>query len=157
MAVDIRKIKKLIELLEASDLTEIEITEDKESVRLSRASTYNAPAMPQHQAIAPVPAVSAPAAPATASPEPQAAPESTQAAGHAVESPMVGVFYTAASPDAKPFAEIGQSVAVGDTLCMVEAMKMFNQIEADKAGTITACLVENGEAVEYGQPLFIIE
>ena len=153
--MDIRKVKKLIELLEESQVAEIEIHEGEESVRISRMSTsVPAPAMVQAApavAVAPPPAaVQAPAA----TPEPAAdvAPE-----GHAVTSPMVGTFYEAASPGAKPFVEVGQPVNVGDTLCIVEAMKMLNQIEADKAGVIEAILVENAEPVEYGPPLFVIE
>jgi len=146
--MDIRKIKKLIELLEESGVAEIEIKEGEESVRISRATvpmTFAAPA----PVAAPAPAAAAPAAPAVEAP---AVP-----AGHPVKSPMVGTFYRASSPTAKAFAEVGRAVNVGDTLCIIEAMKMMNQIEADKAGTITAVLVENGQPVEYEQPLFIIE
>ena len=150
--MDIRKVKKLIELLEESQVAEIEIHEGEESVRISRMSTsVPAPAMIQAApAVAPTPAAAQ--APAAA-PEPaaDATPE-----GHAVTSPMVGTFYEAASPGAKPFVEIGQQVNVGDTLCIVEAMKMLNQIEADKAGTVAAKLVENGQPVEFGQSLFVI-
>ena len=152
MAVDIRKIKKLIELLEASDLTEIEITEDKESVRLSRVV----------QAAPMAPTVIPAAMPAVAPAQTAAAPTNSAAEveaedKHHVTSPMVGTFYLSSTPGAKPFVEIGQHVEVGDTLCIVEAMKMFNQIEADKAGKVTARLVENGQPVEFGQELFIIE
>ena len=152
--MDIRKVKKLIELLEESQVAEIEIHEGDESVRISRMSTsVPAPAMIQ---AAPVAAVAPPPAAAqapAATPEPaaDATPE-----GHAVTSPMVGTFYEAASPGAKPFVEVGQQVNVGDTLCIVEAMKMLNQIEADKAGTVSAKLVENGQPVEFGQSLFVI-
>ncbi len=150
--MDIRKIKKLIELLEESGINELEITEGEESVRISRGGPVQQYA-PVHYtaapAAAPAPAAAAPAAPAAA-----AAPAVT---GHQMRSPMVGTFYRAASPTSKNFAEVGQSVKVGDTLCIVEAMKMMNQIQADKAGTITAILVENGEPVEFDQPLFVIE
>lgn len=150
MAVDIRKIKKLIELLEASNLTEIEITEDKEAVRLSRA-VQAAPAIP----------MAAPAAPVIPAPQVVAAEKPVEDMQdenkHHVTSPMVGTFYLSATPGSKPFVEIGQQVEAGDTLCIVEAMKMFNQIEADRSGKVTARLVENGQPVEFGQELFIIE
>ncbi len=151
--MDIRKIKKLIELLEESGIAEIEIKEGEESVRISRHSTapqpmhYSVPmAAPQH---APAAAPVAAAAPAAAAP--------AAASGHTVKSPMVGTFYRSASPGAKSFADVGQQVKVGDVLCIVEAMKMMNQIESDKAGVIKAILVENGQPVEFDQPLFIIE
>jgi acetyl-CoA carboxylase biotin carboxyl carrier protein len=150
--MDIRKIKKLIELVEESGIAELEITEGEESVRINRHSS--APviaAQPQHYAAAPAP-VAAPAPAAEAAPAAAAEP-----AGHKVLSPMVGTFYAAASPEAPKYVEVGQSVNVGDTLCIVEAMKMMNQIEADKAGVVKAILVENGEPVEFDQPLFIIE
>ncbi|MCP4863720.1 acetyl-CoA carboxylase biotin carboxyl carrier protein [Alteromonas alba] len=147
--MDIRKIKKLIELVEESGIAELEITEGEESVRIHRGSSQAA--APVHYA-APAP-MAAPAAPA-----PAAAPAEPEApAGHTVKSPMVGTFYRASSPTAKNFVEVGQSVNVGDTLCIVEAMKMMNQIESDKAGVVKAILVENQEAVEFDQPLFIIE
>lgn len=153
MAVDVRKVKKLIELLEESSISEIEIHEGEESVRISRHSS----------------AAAAPVAPimmtAAASDAPKAADSSSNKpaavdhvlSGHVVHSPMVGTVYLAASPEADDFVKIGQHVSKGDTLCLVEAMKMFNQIEADKAGTIKACLVKTGDPVEYDQPLFIIE
>ena len=155
--MDIRKVKKLIEMLEESSLAEIEIQEGEESIRISRASsvapavaaTYAAPA-----AIAPAPGDAAPAAAAEAG---QGAEEAELPAGHAVASPMVGTFYRAPSPGATPFVEIGSQVKVGDTLCIIEAMKMLNEIEADKAGVIRAILKENGQPVEYGEPLFVIE
>ncbi|GMQ45192.1 acetyl-CoA carboxylase biotin carboxyl carrier protein [Vibrio sp. 10N] len=152
--MDIRKIKKLIELVEESGIAELEISEGEESVRISRSGPAAAPA-PVQYAAAPAP-VAAPAAPAAA---PVAAEEAAPAvpAGHQVLSPMVGSFYRAPSPDAKPFVEVGQSVSAGDTICIVEAMKMMNQIEADKSGVITAILVEDGQAVEFDQPLVIIE
>jgi acetyl-CoA carboxylase biotin carboxyl carrier protein len=145
--MDIRKIKKLIEIIEESDIAELEIKEGEESIRINRYSSTAAPV-----AYAPAPVAAAPAAPA-----PAAAPAEEKITGHAVKSPMVGTFYRAASPGSKPFAEVGQSVQAGDTLCIIEAMKILNQIESDKSGTISKVLVENGEPVEYGQPLFIIE
>jgi acetyl-CoA carboxylase biotin carboxyl carrier protein len=150
--MDIRKIKKLIELLEESGINELEITEGEESVRISRGGPVQQYA-PVHYTAAPA------AAPAPAAAAPAAAPAAAAPAvtGHQLRSPMVGTFYRAASPTSKNFAEVGQSVKVGDTLCIVEAMKMMNQIQADKAGTITAILVENGEPVEFDQPLFVIE
>lgn len=154
--MDIRKIKKLIELLEESGIAEIEIKEGEESVRISRGSTaavHYAPApAPMHYAPAAAPAPAA-AAPAQA-PTPAAAASS---AANAVKSPMVGTFYRSASPGAKAFVDVGSQVKVGDVLCIVEAMKMMNQIESDKAGTIKQILVENGTPVEFDQPLFIIE
>ncbi|KDM91969.1 acetyl-CoA carboxylase biotin carboxyl carrier protein [Photobacterium galatheae] len=152
--MDIRKIKKLIELVEESGISELEISEGEESVRISRTSTV-APAA-QVYAAAPAPvAAPAPAAPVEAAAP--AAPAAAEPAGHKVLSPMVGTFYRAPSPEAKPFVEVGQSVNVGDTLCIVEAMKMMNQIEADKAGTVVAILAENGDPIEFDQPLVIIE
>jgi acetyl-CoA carboxylase biotin carboxyl carrier protein len=152
--MDIRKVKKLIELLEESGIAEIEIHEGEESVRISRAS-------PNTQTIVQAPV---PMAPPVAVPSPQAVPAEPKKAasesipaGHTVNSPMVGTFYEAPSPGAKPFVEVGQQVNQGDTLCIIEAMKMLNQIEADKAGTIVAALVENGQPVEFGQPLFVID
>lgn len=147
--MDIRKIKKLIEIIEASDIAEIEIKEGEESIRINRYT-------------ASVPAVSyAPVAPQQTAtvinlgePAPVAKLESK---GHIVKSPMVGTFYRSASPGSKVFVDVGSSVQVGDTLCIIEAMKILNQIEADKSGTITQILVDNAEPVEYGQPLFIIE
>ena len=150
--MDIRKIKKLIELLEESGINELEITEGEESVRISRGGPVQHYAPMQYQA-APMQAAPAPAA-APAAAVPAAAPAVT---GYQLRSPMVGSFYRAASPTSKNFAEVGQTVKVGDTLCIVEAMKMMNQIQSDKAGTITAILVENGEPVEFDQPLFVIE
>lgn len=151
--MDIRKIKKLIELIEESDIAEIEIHEGEESVRLSRTSSA-VPAIIQSAAPAAMPA------PQAAAPEPALSDnksETEELTGHVVVSPMVGTFYRAPSPGAKPFTETGQSVSAGDTVCIVEAMKILNQIEADKSGTITKILVENGQPVEYNQPLFVIE
>ena len=156
--MDIRKVKKLIELLEESNIGEIEIKEGEESVRISRHG--NQPAAPvAYAAPAPAPAAPAPvAAPAPSeAPAPEAAaPAAAPAADNAVLSPMVGTFYRAPSPEAPSFVEVGQTVRVGDVLCIVEAMKMMNQIEADRAGTVTAIHVENGEAVEFDQPLISI-
>ena len=152
--MDIRKVKKLIELLEESGVAEIEIHEGEESVRISRH-------MPGAQvAAAPVmmPAAAPVAAPAAAPPAVAVSPAEPEIpAGHTVDSPMVGTFYRASSPGASAFVEVGSKVNVGDTLCIIEAMKMLNQIEADKAGTVSAVLVENAEPVEYGQPLVVIE
>ncbi len=152
--MDIRKIKKLIELVEESGIAELEITEGEESVRIHRGSSQAA--APIHYS-APVAAPAAPVAPAAAAPAPAAEAEPAAPAGHTVKSPMVGTFYRASSPTAKEFVQVGQSVNVGDTLCIVEAMKMMNQIESDKAGVVKAILVENQDAVEFDQPLFIIE
>jgi len=143
--MDIRKIKKLIEIIEESDIAELEIKEGEESIRISRYS-----AAPAQVAYAPAPAVQA-AAVVTATPAEE------KITGHVVKSPMVGTFYRSASPGTKVFVEAGQAVLSGDTLCIIEAMKILNQIEADKSGIVTQILVENAEPVEYGQPLFIIE
>ncbi|MFA0695986.1 acetyl-CoA carboxylase biotin carboxyl carrier protein [Vibrio sp. 10N.222.49.C9] len=151
--MDIRKIKKLIELVEESGISELEISEGEESVRISRNST--APVAPVQYAAAPVAPVAA-AAPAAAPVAAEAAAPAVPA-GHQVLSPMVGTFYGAPSPDAKPFVKVGQSVTAGETLCIVEAMKMMNQIEADKSGVVTAILVEDGQPVEFDQALVIIE
>jgi len=153
--MDIRKIKKLIELLDESGVAEIEIHEGEESVRISRYS-QNAPAQP---AVMPAPAPTPATPPATtASSAGEDKPEEPPAIkGHTIDSPMVGTFYRAPSPGAKPFVEVGQRVNVGDTLCIIEAMKILNQIEADRAGVIVDILVENGQPVEYGEPLFVIE
>ena len=149
--MDIRKIKKLIDLIQESDVAEIEIHEGEESVRISRASA-TAPVM---MAAPAMPAVAA--APVTiAEVETTAAPAATNHA-NAVKSPMVGTFYRSSSPESASFVEVGQTVAVGDVICIIEAMKMFNQIEADRAGTVKAILVENGHPVEFDEPLIIIE
>jgi len=148
--MDIRKVKKLIELLEESGIAEIEIKEGEESVRISRSASVVAAA----PMMAPQPMAAPAVAPATA-PEAVAAP--TAPAGHSVNSPMVGTFYRAPTPGAKNFVEVGDKVAEGDTLCIVEAMKMMNQIEADKAGTIKAILVDDASPIEFDEPLFIIE
>ncbi|WP_394176575.1 acetyl-CoA carboxylase biotin carboxyl carrier protein [Thalassotalea litorea] len=149
--MDIRKIKKLIELVEESGISELEISEGEESVRISRASTV---AAPQTYVAAPAPVAAAPAAPA---PVAEAAPATAELSGHVVRSPMVGTFYAAPSPDAPDFAEVGQHVNAGDTLCIVEAMKMMNQIEADKSGVIKQILAQNEDTIEFDQPLFVIE
>jgi acetyl-CoA carboxylase biotin carboxyl carrier protein len=151
--MDIRKVKKLIELLEESGIAEIEIKEGEESVRISRGGSqpiYHQPAV--HYAppqVASEPAPVAAAAPVVAA----AAPNND----YAVTAPMVGTYYASASPSSKPFVDIGSEVKVGDTLCIIEAMKMMNQIESDRAGKVTSVLAKNGEAVEFGQVLFIIE
>src|SRR3954447_5690069 len=158
--MDIRKVKKLIELLEESGIAEIEISEGEESVRISRYPAGGGhPAPIVHYAPAPMaPAIAAPvAAPAPAAAPAAAAPAVAAKVDHTVTAPMVGTFYSAATPGAKSFVDIGSEVNVGDTLCIIEAMKMMNQIESDKAGRVTAILVKNGEPVEFGQPLFIIE
>ena len=144
--MDIRKIKKLIEIIEESGIAEIEIKEGEEAIRISRYGTAPAPV-----AYAPAPAPAPTAALAIA-----ATPVEEKITGHIVKSPMVGTFYRSASPGTKVFVEIGQAVLAGDTLCIIEAMKILNQIEADKSGTITQILVGNAEPVEYGQPLFVI-
>jgi acetyl-CoA carboxylase biotin carboxyl carrier protein len=150
--MDIRKVKKLIEMLEESSLSEIEIREGEEAIRISRGTSGGTQVV--HMAPAPMHAAppAAPVAPAAATPAPAALP-----AGHAVISPMVGTFYRAASPEAKSFVDVGSQVNVGDTLCIIEAMKMMNEIESDKAGVVKAILKENGQPVEYGESLFIIE
>jgi acetyl-CoA carboxylase biotin carboxyl carrier protein len=155
--MDIRKVKKLIELLEESGIAEIEISEGEESVRISRypAGGNHAPVV--HYAPAPMAPMAAPQAALTAAPAAPAAPAPAAKADHTVTAPMVGTFYSAATPGAKAFVDIGSEVNVGDTLCIIEAMKMMNQIESDKAGRVTAVLVKNGDPVEFGQPLFIIE
>lgn len=153
--MDIRKIKKLIELLEESGLSELEITEGEESIRISRSSAATAVqyTLPPQPAPAALPAAANPAAPRPGG----AAAASEEPAGHRVLSPMVGTYFEAPSPGAATFVRIGDQVQVGDTLCIIEAMKMMNQIECDKAGRITAVMVQNGDPVEFGQPLFVIE
>ena len=151
--MDIRKVKKLIELLEESGIAEIEITEGEEGVRISRFPKGGMPMMApmQYAMAAPAPQV-APPAPEAAAPSAPEAPK-----GHTVIAPMVGTCYASPAPGAPAVAEVGSVVAVGDTLCIIEAMKMMNQIEADKAGRVAAVLAKNGDPVEYGQPLFIIQ
>jgi acetyl-CoA carboxylase biotin carboxyl carrier protein len=157
--LDIRKVKKLIELLEESGIAEIEIKEGEEAVRISRMPTggvvtHVAPAMMQAPAAVAAPAI-APAAPVSAGAA--AAAPARRPNEHVVAAPMVGTFYGAPSPGAKPFVEIGSEVKEGQVLCIIEAMKMMNQIESDKAGKITAIMATNGDPVEFGQPLFVIE
>ena len=152
--MDIRKVKKLIELLESSDVAEIEIKEGEEAVRISRNSPYSAPAPQYVQApAAPAPAA---AAPAPASDSAEVKSSASEHKGAAVKSPMVGTFYRSPSPTSPAFIEVGKQVQAGDVICIIEAMKMMNQIEADKAGTIEAILVEDGEPVEFDQPLVTI-
>lgn len=149
--MDIRKVKKLIELLDESGIAEIEITEGEESVRISRYSS---------QAPAPAPVAAAPAAPVAAAPAPApvaAAAVEPEEDGHAVTAPMVGTFYSAPSPGSADFVQLGDRVNVGDTLCIVEAMKMMNPIEAEVSGTIKSIRAQNGDPVEYGQTLFMID
>ena len=147
--MDLRKLKKLIDLVQESGISELEVTEGEEKVRIAKhaaaaPATYYAPPPPAAPVAAPAPTVAA-AAGASALPD-----------GHIVKSPMVGTFYRAGAPGAKALVEVGQSVSEGDRLCIIEAMKLMNEIESDVAGTVTAILVENGEPVEYGQPLFVI-
>ena len=156
--MDIRKVKKLIELLEESGISELEISEGEESVRISRhpRGGVQAAAQPAQIMYAPPAAAAAPS-PATAAGAPPAAERAPRNDEHTVTSPMVGTYYASASPGAKPFVEIGSEIKVGQILCIIEAMKMMNQIESDKEGRVTAMLAKNGEPVEFGQPLFIIE
>ena len=151
--MDLRKLKTLIELVETSGIAELEIQEGEERVRITRALApagqtlmFQAPAAAQHPTAAPAAVATPVAAPAAA----------TEPEGHVVKSPMVGTFYRAASPGAKSFVEVGDSVKEGDTLCIVEAMKLMNEIEADASGVVKAVLVENGQPVEFGQPLFVL-
>lgn len=153
--MDIRKIKKLIELLEETGISEIEIKEGEESLRLSRYNNAPVEAPAVHYVSAPAPRVEAIAPAASAATESK--PAAAISSGHKVRSPMVGTMYTSPSPESPPFVTVGQSVKVGDVLCIVEAMKMFNEIEADRAGKIVEILVANGEPVEYDQVLFVIE
>ena len=151
--MDLRKLKTLIDLVSESNVSELEITEAEGKVRIVKGGPAAVqgvmqPQMMQH-------AVAAPALAPAAAPQAPAAP--AEPTGHMVKSPMVGTFYRASSPGAKPFVEMGAQVKAGDTICIIEAMKILNEIEADKAGTITKILCENGQAVEYGQPLFVIE
>lgn len=152
--MDLRKLKTLIDLVSESNVSELEITEAEGKVRIVKggpAGVYAVPAPAVMQQAAPAVA----AAPAPAAPAAPAAPEAPK--GHTVKSPMVGTFYRASSPGAKAFVEIGSQVKEGETICIIEAMKILNEIEADKGGTVTQILCENGQAVEYGQPLFVIE
>ena len=153
--MDLRKLKKLIDLVEESGIAEIEVTEGEEKVRVTRSMA----AAPQARYAAPAPLAHAPApvaaAPVAAAPAPAAAPAADL--GNAQKSPMVGTFYRAPSPASPAFVEVGQNVKAGDTLCIIEAMKLMNEIEAEKSGVVKAILVDNGQPVEYGEPLFIIE
>ena len=150
--MDLRKLKKLIDLVEQSGIAELEITEGEEKVRISRGAVAQtvAPAAVQPPV---APGIAQPAAPGSAPAQPQAAAEPE---GHTMKAPMVGTFYRAPAPGAKAFVEVGQQVAEGDVVCIIEAMKLLNEIEAERAGTIKAILAENGQPVEYGQPLFVI-
>ena len=150
--MDLRKLKKLIDLVQESGIAELEITEGEEKVRIVKGGSVNVSAAPVFAAPQAERAAAPAAAPApAATPEAPAAPE-----GHVVKAPMVGTFYRSPSPDAKPFVEVGQPVKEGDTICIIEAMKLMNEIEADKDGVIKAILVENGQPVEYGEPLIVI-
>ncbi|MGJ8679199.1 acetyl-CoA carboxylase biotin carboxyl carrier protein [Paraglaciecola sp.] len=151
--MDIRKIKKLIELVEESGISELEITEGEESVRIHRGGAASQAVAPVQYAAPVAPA----AAPVSAAPAPAVESASPAISGHVIPSPMVGTFYRSSSPEAKPFVEVGQKVNVGDTLCIIEAMKMMNQIESDKAGVVKQILVDNQEPVEFDQPMFVIE
>jgi len=153
--MDLRKLKTLIDLVAESGIAEIEVTEGEDKVRIVKHPI--APAAAAHPVHA-APPVAAPAVPAAAAPAPAAAPPAAPepAAGNVVKSPMVGTFYRSPGPDAKPFVEVGQAIKPGDTLCIIEAMKLLNEIEAELSGTVREILVENGQAVEYGQALFII-
>jgi acetyl-CoA carboxylase biotin carboxyl carrier protein len=158
--MDLRKLKTLIDLVSESNVSELEITEAEGKVRIVKSAP--ATAVAQVMAVAPAVPALAPAQPATdaaaaLAAAPAAAATPAEPSGHIVKSPMVGTFYRASSPGAKAFAEVGQSIKEGETICIVEAMKILNEIECDKSGTITQILVENGQAVEYGQPLFVIE
>lgn len=152
--MDLRKLKTLIDLVSESNVSELEITEAEGKVRIVKGAPAG---MVQMVAAAPAAVVAAPAASVAAPVAAAVAAEPEAVKGHIVKSPMVGTFYRSASPGAKPFAEIGTQVKEGDPICIVEAMKIMNEIEADKSGTVTQILVENGQAVEYGQPLFVIE
>lgn len=152
--MDLRKLKTLIDLVQQSGIAELEITEGEEKVRISRGvpgGVMTAVPQPATAYVAGAPAQPVPQAPAAAPAEAPAEPE-----GHVIKSPMVGTFYRSLAPDAKPFAEVGQAVKAGETVCIIEAMKLLNEIEADQDGTIREILVENGEPVEYGQPLFLL-
>ncbi len=155
--MDLRKLKKLIDLVQESGIAELEITEGEEKVKIVKGGAVSiAPASPATLGLgtAPAPAEARPA-PAAAAAPPAAEPEAGQE-GHVVKAPMVGTFYRSASPDAKPFVEVGQTIKEGQTICIIEAMKLMNEIEADASGVVKAVLVENGQPVEYGQPLFIL-
>jgi acetyl-CoA carboxylase biotin carboxyl carrier protein len=149
--MDLRKLKKLIDLVQESGIAELEITEGEEKVKIVKGGLVSVSAPPLMALPAPAPAAPAPAAAPAAAEALVAGQE-----GHVVKAPMVGTFYRSSSPDAKPFVEVGQAVKEGDTICIIEAMKLMNEIEADASGVVKAILVENGQPVEYGQPLFIL-
>ena len=149
--MDLRKLKKLIDLVQESGIAELEITEGEEKVKIVKGGAVSMTAVPQVALAAPAAAAAGAAAGAAAPAEPPPGQE-----GHVVKAPMVGTFYRSPSPDAKAFVEVGQSVKEGDTICIIEAMKLMNEIEADASGVVKAILVENGQPVEYGQPLFIL-
>jgi acetyl-CoA carboxylase biotin carboxyl carrier protein len=153
--MDLRKLKKLIDLVEQSGIAELEITEGEEKVRISRGGVAQTMAPAFAQAPAPV-ASAATASPAAAGSEPAQPQGAAMPEGHTMKAPMVGTFYRAPAPGAKAFVEVGQQVSEGDVVCIIEAMKLLNEIEADHSGTIKAILAENGQPVEYGQPLFVI-
>jgi len=156
--MDIRKIKKLIELLEESGIAEIEIKEGEEALRISRMSTgaavHQIPTIASLPLAAPLPVSARPSEPAAAE---APVPSKAKANEHVITAPMVGTFYGAPSPGAKPFVEIGDEIKIGQVLCIIEAMKMMNQIEADRAGRVTSIMARNGDPVEFGQPLFVVE
>ncbi|MBU6368680.1 MAG: acetyl-CoA carboxylase biotin carboxyl carrier protein [Burkholderiales bacterium] len=154
--MDLRKLKTLIDLVSESNVSELEITEAEGKVRIVKGPV-GAPVAVAAPAMAGAPAASTPAVALPAAPVAAAAVEVPVASGHVVKSPMVGTFYTASSPEAKPFVQVGSVVKEGETICIIEAMKILNEIEADKSGTVSRVLVDNGQAVEYGQPLFMIE
>jgi acetyl-CoA carboxylase biotin carboxyl carrier protein len=153
--MDLRKLKKLIDLVQESGIAELEITEGEEKVKIVKGGVVSVSAAAPASS-APAPEVRAAAAPAPTAAAPPAADAAAGQEGHVVKAPMVGTFYRSPSPDAKPFVEVGQAVKEGDTICIIEAMKLMNEIEADAAGTVKAILVENGQPVEYGQALFIL-
>jgi|SRR5689334_19084854 len=151
--MDLRKLKKLIDLVQESGIAELEITEGEEKVKIVKGGVVSMTAAPA--AVVAMPAAAVPGAAAVTAPAAAAEPPEGQE-GHVVKAPMVGTFYRSPSPDAKAFVEVGQAVKEGDTICIIEAMKLMNEIEADASGTVKAILVENGQPVEYGQPLFIL-
>ena len=155
--MDLRKLKTLIELVETSGIAELEIQEGEERVRITRALAQHAPVMMMQPHAAPPPQpVTAPPTGVAADAPPAVAPAAAEPQGHVVKSPIVGTFYRAASPDSKSFVEVGDTVKEGDTLCIIEAMKLMNEIEADASGVVKSILVENGQPVEFGQPLFVL-
>ena len=151
--MDLRKLKTLIDLVSESNVSELEITEPEGKVRIVKGPV-GAPVVAQASSVAPAPLM---AAPLPVAPVVLTQAEQAESSGHVVKSPMVGTYYASASPEAKPFVQVGSVVKEGETICIIEAMKILNEIEADKSGTITRILVDNGQAVEYGQPLFHIE